>query len=87
MISVFSQHRAIGLAKVALLGALAFLPLTYTTAIAPRDTISVMIVGDSISQGRQGDYTWRYRIWHGLWGMRWLSTSSDLSRACLWAAT
>lgn len=24
---------------------------------------SMMIVGDSISQGRTGDYTWRYRLW------------------------
>lgn len=23
----------------------------------------VMIVGDSITQGREGDYTWRYRLW------------------------
>jgi lysophospholipase L1-like esterase len=25
--------------------------------------IRVMIVGDSMSQGQQGDWTWRYRIW------------------------
>ncbi|KAK0610141.1 SGNH hydrolase-type esterase domain-containing protein, partial [Bombardia bombarda] len=25
--------------------------------------IRVMIIGDSISQGREGDWTWRYRIW------------------------
>jgi lysophospholipase L1-like esterase len=25
--------------------------------------LKVMIVGDSISQGREGDFTWRYRIW------------------------
>ncbi|KAK2025539.1 SGNH hydrolase [Colletotrichum zoysiae] len=25
--------------------------------------IRVMIVGDSISQGREGDFTWRYRLW------------------------
>lgn len=25
--------------------------------------ISVMIVGDSITQGAEGDWTWRYRIW------------------------
>ncbi|EHA17820.1 hypothetical protein ASPNIDRAFT_38570 [Aspergillus niger ATCC 1015] len=26
-------------------------------------TLRVMIVGDSMSQGKEGDYTWRYRIW------------------------
>jgi lysophospholipase L1-like esterase len=25
--------------------------------------ITVMVVGDSISHGREGDFTWRYRIW------------------------
>jgi lysophospholipase L1-like esterase len=25
-----------------------------------------MVVGDSISQGREGDYTWRYRFWRHL---------------------
>jgi hypothetical protein len=25
--------------------------------------ISIMIVGDSISQGGEGDWTWRYRLW------------------------
>ncbi|MCW2877904.1 MAG: Fibronectin type domain protein [Sphaerisporangium sp.] len=29
-------------------------------------TPNVMIVGDSISQGREGDYTWRYRLWRCL---------------------
>lgn len=27
------------------------------------NVIKVMIVGDSISHGREGDWTWRYRIW------------------------
>lgn len=26
----------------------------------------VMILGDSISQGKDGDYTWRYRVWESL---------------------
>ncbi|KAK3348848.1 carbohydrate esterase family 3 protein [Lasiosphaeria hispida] len=26
-------------------------------------TIKILIVGDSISHGREGDWTWRYRIW------------------------
>lgn len=28
-----------------------------------QSSIRVMVVGDSISQGQQGDWTWRYRIW------------------------
>ncbi|EAQ90467.1 hypothetical protein CHGG_02402 [Chaetomium globosum CBS 148.51] len=28
-----------------------------------KNAIKVMIVGDSISHGREGDWTWRYRIW------------------------
>ncbi|PYI07875.1 hypothetical protein BO78DRAFT_442365 [Aspergillus sclerotiicarbonarius CBS 121057] len=32
--------------------------------LAGRDaTLRVIIVGDSMTQGQQGDYTWRYRIW------------------------
>jgi hypothetical protein len=27
------------------------------------NAIRVMVVGDSISHGREGDWTWRYRIW------------------------
>ncbi|MFF5176141.1 fibronectin type III domain-containing protein [Micromonospora sp. NPDC000089] len=26
-------------------------------------TLKVMVVGDSMSQGHEGDYTWRYRLW------------------------
>ncbi|KAH6845608.1 carbohydrate esterase family 3 protein [Chaetomium sp. MPI-CAGE-AT-0009] len=28
-----------------------------------KNEIKVMVVGDSISHGREGDWTWRYRIW------------------------
>jgi hypothetical protein len=28
-----------------------------------KNAIKVMVVGDSISHGREGDWTWRYRIW------------------------
>ncbi|KAF5688010.1 carbohydrate esterase family 3 [Fusarium globosum] len=31
--------------------------------LARQDALRVMIVGDSISQGQEGDWTWRYRIW------------------------
>lgn len=27
------------------------------------DTTRILIVGDSISHGREGDWTWRYRLW------------------------
>jgi hypothetical protein len=30
------------------------------------DKIRLMIVGDSISQGMEGDWTWRYRLWEWL---------------------
>ncbi|RBR16058.1 hypothetical protein FVER53590_29604 [Fusarium verticillioides] len=30
--------------------------------VGRQSTLRVMVVGDSISQGREGDFTWRYRI-------------------------
>lgn len=27
------------------------------------EPLKVMIVGDSITHGHEGDFTWRYRIW------------------------
>ena len=42
------------------------IPLVPNPALSteePNDPISVMIVGDSITQGQEGDWTWRYRIW------------------------
>src|SRR3954463_3457993 len=35
---------------------------------APGDSAKVMVVGDSISQGSSGDYTWRYRLYKQLAG-------------------
>lgn len=29
-------------------------------------TLKVMVVGDSMTQGHEGDYTWRYRLWQWL---------------------
>jgi hypothetical protein len=40
-----------------------FLQDASTPILEPRAAISVMIVGDSITQGREGDWTWRYRLW------------------------
>jgi hypothetical protein len=34
-----------------------------TLAADRNQVIRVMIVGDSITQGLEGDWTWRYRIW------------------------
>lgn len=32
------------------------------------DPTRVLIVGDSVTNGSVGDYTWRYRLWHNLTG-------------------
>ncbi|MFC4586741.1 GDSL-type esterase/lipase family protein [Sphaerisporangium corydalis] len=54
---------------------------------APGTTPTIMIVGDSISQGREGDHTWRYRFWRtldqrriparfaGPWAGTWVSSA------------
>lgn len=34
-----------------------------TSLTGRASTINVMIVGDSITQGHEGDWTWRYRLW------------------------
>lgn len=31
-----------------------------------RNSIKIMVIGDSISQGYEGDYSWRYRLWQWL---------------------
>ncbi|WPG99684.1 Esterase, SGNH hydrolase-type [Acrodontium crateriforme] len=43
----------------------AFVPQTYPTNINEKRAggTKVMIVGDSMTQGLEGDWTWRYRIW------------------------
>lgn len=47
--------------------ALAFL---FTVLFSPMQahaaTDRIIVVGDSISQGSSGDYTWRYRLWSGI---------------------
>lgn len=30
---------------------------------ADTNTVRILVCGDSISQGREGDFTWRYRLW------------------------
>jgi len=56
-----SERAVNGLIKMALV--LILTPATLAAAIHRRDSLRVMICGDSISQGREGDYTWRCRIW------------------------
>lgn len=34
-----------------------------TTIIHPPNSIRVLACGDSITQGQEGDFTWRYRLW------------------------
>ena len=34
--------------------------------LVKRAPIRIMVVGDFISQGYAGDYTWRYRLWEWL---------------------
>jgi lysophospholipase L1-like esterase len=39
-------------------------PMGQLATIEPRSgAIKVMVVGDSISHGHEGDWTWRYRLW------------------------
>ncbi|KAF5865117.1 hypothetical protein ETB97_005358 [Aspergillus alliaceus] len=37
--------------------------ITVNGLIGRNNALRVMIVGDSMTQGQEGDYTWRYRIW------------------------
>ena len=37
-------------------------PMPWVWTPPPPETRTVMVVGDSISQGLEGDYTWRYRL-------------------------
>ena len=41
------------------------MPSLMTHAL-PEPTIKIMVVGDSISHGGAGDWTWRYRLWQHL---------------------
>lgn len=41
----------------------ATLPLVAPTARADEPPLRVLLVGDSVTQGSVGDWTWRYRLW------------------------
>ncbi|YAL82429.1 SGNH/GDSL hydrolase family protein [Dermacoccaceae bacterium W4C1] len=45
---------------------LAFLVAGLAPVAAADEPVRIMVVGDSISQGSSGDYTWRYRLWQGI---------------------
>lgn len=47
----------------ALLASMCVLTLANAAAIEARADMKWMIVGDSITHGHEGDYTWRYRMW------------------------
>ncbi len=54
-------------ALVGLLGALFYQQTTQNSVRAADTTpVKIMVVGDSISHGHSGDYTWRYRLWQHL---------------------
>ncbi|KAK1250099.1 hypothetical protein MKX08_010102 [Trichoderma sp. CBMAI-0020] len=36
---------------------------TRDSLVARKSALRLLVVGDSITQGQQGDYTWRYRLW------------------------
>ncbi|GAA2152999.1 hypothetical protein GCM10009844_36830 [Nocardioides koreensis] len=54
------------------IAAVAGLALTLVSMAPPSvsrtgaDPIRVLLVGDSVTQGSAGDWTWRYRLWHHL---------------------
>ena len=54
------------------LATLAFVPgrpaTSSTAAGAAADPVRILLVGDSITQGSAGDWTWRYRLWQHLTG-------------------
>lgn len=39
------------------------MPSNSSHVLKERAGFKVMVVGDSISHGHEGDYTWRYRLW------------------------
>ena len=49
-----------------MLGVLACVP--GTPPAQPADPVRILVLGDSISQGSSGDWTWRYRLWEHLTG-------------------
>ena len=61
--SVRSSMPLVRWACLLVLGLLVLVPAPRAQAASPT---RIMIVGDSISQGSAGDFTWRYRLWKHL---------------------
>ena len=57
------MRAALGLAGVMLIAGL--LPATSARAVDSTDPepVRIMLLGDSVTQGSAGDWTWRYRLW------------------------
>jgi len=55
---------ALGLVSLALLGT----TLVSADPGAARPAVRILLVGDSVTQGSSGDWTWRYRLWQHLVG-------------------
>ena len=60
----FRRPKGFAFSFVAILGIIAAMTGPSTSAsVLPNAAIKVMVVGNSISHGHNGDYTWRYRLW------------------------
>jgi lysophospholipase L1-like esterase len=55
-----------GVATTLLLVGLSAIPSG--SPVASDDPVRILVVGDSITQGSSGDWTWRYRLWQHLTG-------------------
>ena len=54
-----------------LLGASVVVVVPATVSAAPsaaEEPVRILLLGDSITQGSEGDWTWRYRLWKHLTG-------------------
>lgn len=66
MSAMRSVRSSVPLARWACLLALGLLVLVPAPRALAASATKIMIVGDSISQGSAGDFTWRYRLWKHL---------------------
>jgi lysophospholipase L1-like esterase len=57
------MRTAVGLAGALLLGGLLPAPSARAVAPATPEPVRILLLGDSVTQGSAGDWTWRYRLW------------------------
>ncbi|MDZ5620563.1 GDSL-type esterase/lipase family protein [Nocardioides sp. HM23] len=57
------MRAALGLAGVMLLAGLGPGPSARAVDATSPDPVRILLVGDSVTQGSSGDWTWRYRLW------------------------